>query len=383
MVLLRSVLSLPRSFPSTRSSLRHSIRSHNSSSNPTISPLYPHSSTYSYSLGLSYASKYSPPFIAPNQKIEPYGFMHRDKDDGIVRWVNEVMDFPAGRGELTSGQDGGWSQSVQKDVRKYGAGEDFFGIQRVGNDLHLSLSDGVGGWTDRVDPSLFSQALCYHYSTIASQFASSSPVKILDKAYRNLLDDQRVVAGGATLVGVRLGEEGDASFVNLGDSGFAIMKNDQIKYISKPQTHFFNCPLQLSKIPKDMRQAGIIHDTPDMADVKEIELEVGDVVILFTDGLSDNLPTSHLPLLSSSLTQLLNSPLNSHLTKTERDAEFARLFADILVGYGRMAMARTGDEKGWKTPFEIEATEKVPRNNWRGGKIDDITVMTAVVSESD
>ncbi|OCF75713.1 hypothetical protein I204_03005 [Kwoniella mangroviensis CBS 8886] len=371
MVLLRSALSLSRSSLSIGSSLRHSIRSHNSSSSPTISPLYPHSSTNSYSLGLSYASKYSPPFIAPNQKIKPYGFMNRDKENGIVRWVNEMMDFPAGRGELTSGQDGGWSESVQKDVRKYGAGEDFFGIQRVGNDLHLSLSDGVGGWTDRVDPSLFSQALCYHYSTISSQFASSSPVEILDKAYRNLLDDQRVVAGGATLVGVRLGEEGDASFVNLGDSGYAIMKNDQIKYISKPQTHFFNCPLQLSKIPKDMRQAGIIHDTPNMADVKEIELEVGDVIILFTDGLSDNLPTSHLPLLSSSLTQLLNSPLNSHLTQTERDAEYARLFADILVGYGRMAMARTGDEKGWKTPFEIEAMEKVPRNNWRGGKIDE------------
>nr|XP_019044982.1 hypothetical protein I302_06898 [Kwoniella bestiolae CBS 10118]OCF23912.1 hypothetical protein I302_06898 [Kwoniella bestiolae CBS 10118] len=369
MVLLRS--SLPRSLRSTLSSPFHPIQSRFKSTSPTISPLYPTSSSYNYSLGLSYASKYSPPFIPPNQKIPPYGFMSRDKDDGITKWVNEMMDFPAGRGELTSGQDGGWTEEVRKGVRRWGAGEDFFGIQRVGNDLHLSLSDGVGGWTDRVDPSLFSQALCYHYSTIASQFNSSDPVEILDKAYRQLLDDQRVIAGGATLVGVRLGEEGDASFVNLGDSGYAIMRNDQIKYISKPQTHFFNCPLQLSKIPKDMRQAGIIHDQPSMADLQNFELETGDVVILFTDGLSDNLPTTHLPLLSSSLTQLLNSPLNSHLTLSERDAEFARLFSDILVGYGRMAMARTGDEKGWKTPFEIEATREVPQNGWRGGKVDE------------
>ncbi|WWC63571.1 uncharacterized protein I303_106175 [Kwoniella dejecticola CBS 10117] len=374
---------------STSTSLSASSSS-SASSGPTVSPLYPHSTQLSYSLGLSYASKYSPPFIGPNDKIPPYGFMSRNKEDGITAWVNEMMDFPAGRGELVSGKEGGWSESTRKDVRKWGAGEDFFGVQRVGRDLHLSLSDGVGGWTDRADPSLFSQALCYHYSNTALQFASSSPQEILHKAYNALLADERVIAGGATLVGVRLGEEGDASFVNLGDSGYAIMRNDKIVHISEAQTHFFNCPFQLSKIPKDMQQNGVVHDTPALADTQTFEVKVGDVIILFTDGLSDNLPLSHIPRLSSQLTKLLDSPNNAHLSESERDSEFARLFADILVGYSRNAMKRTGNEddgngsgKGWKTPFELEASKKAPQFGFKGGKLDDITVITAVVSEQD
>lgn len=45
-------------------------------------------------------------------------------------------------------------------------------------------------------------------------------------------------------------------------------------------------------------------------------------------------------------------------------------------------MLRTGNEeggKGWKTPFEIEAMRN--KRPFRGGKVDDITVATAVVSE--
>ncbi len=47
----------------------------------------------------------------------------------------------------------------------------------------------------------------------------------------------------------------------------------------------------------------------------------------------------------------------------------ARLFADVLVGYGRMAMARTGDEPGWKTPFEVEARKE--GYGFKGGKMDE------------
>nr|XP_019011714.1 uncharacterized protein I206_03819 [Kwoniella pini CBS 10737]OCF50495.1 hypothetical protein I206_03819 [Kwoniella pini CBS 10737] len=337
---------------------------------PIITPLYSNSYQFKYSIGLSYASKYSPPFINKNEKINQYGF-YNNKENEISKWVNEMMNFKAGRGELKSDKEGGWSIETLNQVKKYGAGEDFFGIQKVGNDLHLSLSDGVGGWTDRVDPSLFSQALCYHYSNKALQFASSDPKDILDKAYKELLNDDRVVAGGSTLVGVRLGEEGDASFINLGDSGYAIMRNDEIIHISEPQTHFFNCPYQLSKIPKDMQQNGVIHDTPSLADTFNFQVEVGDVIILFTDGLSDNLPISHIPLLSSKLNKILNSYENSHLNQIEKSSEFSRLFSDILVGYSRNAMKRTGNEKDWKTPFELEASKKVPQYGFKGGKIDE------------
>lgn len=153
----------------------------------------------------------------------------------------------------------------------------------------------------------------------------------------------------------------------------------------------------MSKVPPEMKHQGIVHDTPDMADTKSFEFQAGDVIALFvrrfyrlsipsheyedtnaqnkkTDGFSDNVPSSHIPGLSKLLNRILEDPANKDLSPAERDSERARLFADMLVGYGRAAMTKTGEEKGpngWKTPFEEEATKKVPKWGWKGGKIDE------------
>lgn len=94
-----------------------------------------------------------------------------------------------------------------------------------------------------------------------------------------------------------------------------------------------------------------------------------------TDGLSDNVPLAHIALLASRVSGLLANPQNAHLSPTEQAAERARLLADVLVGYARLAMQRTGHEKtsegkaAWKTPFEEEAA----KNGYRylGGKVDE------------
>lgn len=95
------------------------------------------------------------------------------------------------------------------------------------------------------------------------------------------------------------------------------------------------------------------------------------------------MPAEHITLLNDAILKALDNEANAYLSKEEKIAEHARLLADVLVAAGRHAMIRTGDEedgKGWKTPFEIEARKH--RRPFRGGKIDDITVITAVVSET-
>ena len=93
------------------------------------------------------------------------------------------------------------------------------------------------------------------------------------------------------------------------------------------------------------------------------------IVLPQTDGLLDNVQVWHIPMLLAQITQLLAEPANSELTTEEREAETARLFADVLVGYGRMGMRRTGEEDGWKTPFETEA--KKAGYIFKGGKVDE------------
>ena len=72
--------------------------------------------------------------------------------------------------------------------------------------VHLAISDGVGGWSDVVDPSFFSQALMYHYAK--SSLRTDEPRSILKSAYEGVLGEETVVAGSATACGVTVDSKG-------------------------------------------------------------------------------------------------------------------------------------------------------------------------------
>ncbi|KAL7422405.1 Protein phosphatase 2C 7 [Cryptotrichosporon argae] len=332
-----------------------------------------------YSLGVSYAAKTSPPF---EHTPSTAGLAGRPSRAG--RWVDGMLRLRAGRGDLRSGGEGGWGDEAEmaRAVRKWGAGEDFFAVLQAGAYTHLAVSDGVGGWAPQYDPSLYSQSLMYHYHAYVASSPSAAPWAALEAAYAAVERDGDVEAGSATAVGVSLDDTGKGRAVNLGDSGFSILRKDALVYSTSAQTHYFNCPYQLAKIPEAMAKANPNTDRPAHGERLEFDLEPGDIVILYTDGLADNLPQAHLGPLASAVTRLLTSEANAHLAPAERAAERARVLADVLVGYARAGMARTGTEDGgtgWKTPFELEARRHGV--GFKGGKIDDITVVTAVVSE--
>lgn len=101
----------------------------------SVHPLYPDSPLYSYSIGLSYAAKYSPPFINPKQDIKPYGFAKQSNDIG--KWVQQMLELTAGRGDLKASQE-----DLAEARRRWGAGEDFFGITNARGDVrNISLLD--------------------------------------------------------------------------------------------------------------------------------------------------------------------------------------------------------------------------------------------------
>ncbi len=56
--------------------------------------------------------------------------------------------------------------------------------------------------------------------------------------------------------------------------------------------------------------------------------------------MSDNLPDKSLLQLLQHVHATLDAPANSFLLPQERQAETAKLFADVLVGYSRLLMAR-------------------------------------------
>ncbi|KAG8800468.1 hypothetical protein FRC17_006865, partial [Serendipita sp. 399] len=137
---------------------------------------------------------------------------------------------------------------------------------------------------------------------------------------------------------------------NLGDSGFAIIRSNSPLYIQPPQTHYFNCPKQLSKIPESMRGDGSIVDHPSDADLYSVNLQGGDIVIAYTDGLSDN-------VFPNDVTAITSLVMRSNLD----GFALAQTLADRLVLYATQCMW----DKRRKSPFEQGC--KAEGLYWRGG----------------
>lgn len=79
-----------------------------------------------YAIGLSYAGKNSPPYVSPNSRPPRYGFLGARSKVG--EWVDRALGQRAGRGVLSQSVAGGWDSEVQAEVKRWGAGEDFFCI---------------------------------------------------------------------------------------------------------------------------------------------------------------------------------------------------------------------------------------------------------------
>lgn len=64
--------------------------------------------------------------MPPKSPYPTSGFARQPSQLG--RWVDEMLRLRAGRGELVGGVEGGWTEEMQEEVGRWGAGEDFFGL---------------------------------------------------------------------------------------------------------------------------------------------------------------------------------------------------------------------------------------------------------------
>lgn len=160
-------------------------------------------------------------------------------------------------------------------------------------------------------------------------------------------EQARDVRGSATFCVLAL----DASSAvlrsaNLGDSGFSLYRNGALIFRSKEQQHGFNCPFQLGH-----------GDTPAMARKEAIDVEPGDVVIVASDGLFDNVFDKDIAL-----------EVAKHTTVDELATNLANL-ASI-----------NGKNPKFKSPFSINAAKI--GYSYRGGKLDDVTVVVGAIRHS-
>jgi len=192
------------------------------------------------------------------------------------------------------------------------------------------------------------------------------PQECLKLAYQATLRERFVTAGSSTACLININaSSGLLRAANLGDSGFMIIRSSAVFHRQRAQTHFFNCPRQLAKIPSVVgKLSDEITDSPDVADTYETKLRDGDLVIAYTDGLTDN-------VFNHEITSICSLVFRSGGSEDVQ----VKLISDRIIEYARACMF----DRRRTSPFEKAAA--MHGKVLSGGKPDDITLVVALVRE--
>jgi len=230
----------------------------------------------------------------------------------------------------------------------------------------IGVADGVGGWRAYgVDPGQFSLNLMQNCERLvkAGYFVSNQPSQLLASGFREMQESKRPIIGSSTACVAILNHEDCKLYTaNIGDSGFLVFRGGQVVHRSHEQQHYFNTPFQLSLPPSNMA-ADVLSDAPESADQYEFSVEDGDVIMLATDGVFDNIPDS---ILVEEIGILQNGPLDA--AKIQAVANSIALIARKL-----------SQDDTFLSPFAKNARAN---GFWNviGGKEDDVTVILASVN---
>lgn len=248
-------------------------------------------------------------------------------------------------------------------------GEDSYSVSENDEQLVIAIADGVGGWRKRgVDPAKFSRCIMDQVGKLVGDAAKLSGVllkteDLLAKAFSGLVqvyrDGKGEPFGSSTVCIVSLQKrQGILEVCNLGDSGAIVIRDGAIIYRSVVQQTRFNAPYQTT-----LRPNGEVNDMTPMASRDRLHVQPGDMVLLATDGLWDNVWER----------DLLETVASGMAGLSRKEGGLSVLAKDLVM-QARAAAAAEDD-----SPFAVESRKHDKPHT--GGKPDDITVLVAVVEE--
>ena len=253
---------------------------------------------------------------------------------------------------------------------KDNGGEDSF----FANSKALGVFDGVGGWRAHgIDAGRYARSLAHHTEDALEQG------KAVEEALSYACEKSTVVGSSTACVMHLHGRE--LRSLNIGDSGFLVIRNGMIVGKSTEKRHSFHTPYQLGWGPTG-RVGDLVADGTPFA----FNVEVGDMILVGTDGLWDNvypdtavhwicragiprIPTTR----SSSSSNALGRPPVSEITAIDWNARMAHAAHEIALRARRGGLSAT-----FRSPFASRLRER--GENVTGGKLDDVTVICATIT---
>jgi protein phosphatase PTC7 len=252
------------------------------------------------------------------------------------------------------------------------SGEDnLFVLDQKQGYISVGVADGVGGWSEAgYDSSAISRELCSEMKSVfesCGEYENLTPKQMLQTAFKLILTSPKVEIGGTTACLGILTPENTIRIANLGDSWAGLFRDYKCVEQTNFQTHNFNTPYQLAKIPEQiMNQAKAegrryIVDSPDLAEEYEWKLQPNDIIMFATDGVTDNVVTEDIEIF---LKDRLDVDSPQSLT------EISKTFVKEVV--------KVSKDLNFPSSFAQELS-KLTGQKYLGGKEDDITVVIVQV----
>jgi len=282
--------------------------------------------------------------------------------------------------------------AFSKPLDGAGLGEDSYFISIPA----LGVADGVGGLEKVLGHSSkdFADDLMIGCQR-AAQLQPCRGADPCEKAERILREGYKQVNkhGAATAVVAYFdSKQNQLGVASLGDSGVIVMRRPTVQNLggaqssscsgrssivfrSPSQQHDFNLPYQLSRLPEELKHKSLRSpDQPSDSLTFDVEVEEGDLILMYSDGVVDNLHEHDL----LEICDRAMSPYAAHALGLHPDAATApELIAKSIV---LAAYVRSGDQQA-STPFAEDARKAGrPQPECIGGKEDDITCIASWVS---
>ncbi|XP_019440365.1 PREDICTED: probable protein phosphatase 2C 62 isoform X1 [Lupinus angustifolius] len=211
----------------------------------------------------------------------------------------------------------------------------------------LGVADGVGQWSlEGSNTGLYIRELMEKCENIVSNHENSSTIKPAEVLIRCAAETQ---SSGSSAVLVAHFDGQALHAANVGNTGFVVISDGSIFKKSTPMFHEFNFPLQIVKG----------EDPSEIIKGYKIDLNDGDVIIIATNGLFDNLYEQEIASIISKSVQAGLSP-----------QEIAEILGMRAQEVGKSSLTRS--------PFS-DAAQAVGYVGYTGGKLDDITVIVSFV----
>lgn len=250
-------------------------------------------------------------------------------------------------------------------------------------------------------------------STFKERWKKSSvnlePRSIMKEAYK------QVNVSGSSTACIAVVQNKILKVANLGDSTCMLIRfssfenKSQILLKTEEQQHSFNAPFQLANIPETLmiKKSGSMsedkstrfwNDNAEDSILYQCKVKEGDIVLLATDGLFDNLFADEiLQIIDNFMSELLeckstystdslrtssNTPETYLTGKSMLNQKNAKKLAKNLVNEAY----RKSKSHAWSTPFgEKFNNSNMKRNNealrWNGGKPDDICAVIGFIQK--